>query len=424
MSRLKTYLFILFTLTIENLYPQGIYEKTEVVKTDDGFQLLRNGQPYYVLGAGGDTHLKELADIGGNSIRTWATGNGLAVLDSAHKLGLTVCMGLWVNHERHGFDYNDEYAIKAQLKGFENAILELKDHPALLMWAVGNEVDLFYSNFKVWQAVEDIAAMIKRLDPNHPTMTVTAGIDVAEVNMIKEFCPSIDILGINTYGGIGPLADQIRKFGWKKPYMVTEWGPYGHWESPLTSWGVSVEANSSQKAKMRKDSYVHIQKDSKQCLGSYCFLWGHKQEQTPTWYGIFTEDGKGTESVDILNSYWAKNPNKNKAPLLNSFLLNRQTKYQSIKVNKREECLFNIDVNDPENDNLTFKYELQKESTDKKAGGDFEVKMDALPYDIISETDELIKIKAPSRSGAYRFYVYVYDGNNNVATANIPFYVK
>ena len=79
--------------------------------------------------------------------------------------------------------------------------------------------------------------MIKRLDPNHPTMTVTAGIDVAEVAMIKEFCPSIDILGINTYGGIGALSDQVRKYGWEKPYMVTEWGPYGHWESPMVSWG-------------------------------------------------------------------------------------------------------------------------------------------------------------------------------------------
>ena len=83
----------------------------------------------------------------------------------------------------------------------------MRDHPALLMWAVGNEVDLFYSNFKVWNAVEDIA-MIKKLDPNHPTMTVTAGIDVTEVAMIKEFCPSIDILGINTYGGMGSLSDR------------------------------------------------------------------------------------------------------------------------------------------------------------------------------------------------------------------------
>ena len=39
--------------------------------------------------------------------------------------------------------------------------------------------------------------------------------------------------------------NQIRKFGWKKPYMVTEWGPYGHGESPLTAWGVSVEAKVS-----------------------------------------------------------------------------------------------------------------------------------------------------------------------------------
>ena len=34
------------------------------------------------------------------------------------------------------------------------------------MWAVGNEMDLFYKNFKVWNAVEDIAAMIKVLIKN------------------------------------------------------------------------------------------------------------------------------------------------------------------------------------------------------------------------------------------------------------------
>ena len=419
------FLFFFFSFLFGvSLFAQSNYEKTQIVKVKSGFQLLRNGAPYYVKGGGGSKHLKELAEIGGNSIRTWGIENGSAILDSAHKHGLTVCMGLWVNHERHGFDYNDEYSVKAQLKGFENAILKFKDHPALLMWAVGNEVDLFYSNFMVWNAVEEIAALIKRLDPNHPTMTVTAGIDVAEVSMIKRFCPSIDILGINTYGGIAPLADQIRKYGWEKPYMVTEWGPYGHWESPTTSWGVSVEANSSEKAKMRLTSYKHISKDQEMCIGSYAFLWGHKQEQTPTWYGIFTEDGKGTESVDVLNSYWAQNQKKNKAPVLGSFSLNNKTKYESIKVKKRKECEFVVDVKDFEKDSLTFIYELMKESTDKKAGGDFEAKMNGLEYKTITQSDGQIIIKAPSRSGAYRFYVYVSDNLNNVATANIPFYVK
>ena len=416
--------FICFSFVFSNCYSQSVYKKTEIIKTAKGFELLHNGEPYYVRGAGGDNHLKELANIGGNSIRTWTINNGQAVLDSAHKNGLTVCMGLWVNHERHGFDYNDEYSVLAQLKGFEEAILKLKDHPALLMWAVGNEVDLFYSNFRVWNAVEDIAKLIKKLDPNHPIMTVTAGIDVSEVYMIKNYCPSIDVLGINTYGGIGGLSDQVNKYGWEKPYMVTEWGPYGHWESPTTSWGVSVEANSSEKAKMRFDGYKHIQKDSELCLGSYAFLWGQKQEQTPTWYGIFTEDGKSTESVDVLNSYWAKNKSKNKAPLISSFLLNEKDKYKSIKVKKRRNLNFKIQTTDFEKDSLTYTYELMAESTDKKAGGDFESKGGLLDFKILEKTSNNIKIKAPYRSGAYRFYIYISDGENNVATANIPFYVK
>ena len=91
------------------------------------------------------------------------------------------------------------------------------------MWAIGNEVDLFYNNFRVWDAVEEIAKMIKEIDPYHPTMTVTAGIDPAEVFMIKTYCPSIDILGVNTYGGVQHLSDAVRMYGWDKPYGY-QWG--------------------------------------------------------------------------------------------------------------------------------------------------------------------------------------------------------
>ena len=417
-------IFFLFFYYSELCFSQfKDFQKTEVVKTKDGFQLLRNGKPYYVKGAGGDTHLDLLKSIGGNSIRTWGTDNAQSVLDEAYANGLSVCLGLWVGHERHGFDYNDEYAIKAQLQSFRNIILKYKDHPALLMWAVGNEVDLFYQNFRVWDAVEDIAKMIKELDPNHPTMTVTAGIDPAEVFMIKNYCPSIDILGINTYGGVQFLSDAVRMHSWEKPYMVTEWGPYGHWESPMTSWGVSIEATSKEKAEFRDIAYKHISEDVDLCLGSYAFLWGYKQEQTPTWYGLFTKDGYATQSIDVLNRYWS-GENRNRAPIINTFLLNEKDKNASLKVKRGSFCSFTFDVIDPDIDSLIYHFELMPESTDKKAGGDFEKTPDKIAFNVIETVKNKIVIKAPRRSGAYRFFIYARDGNKNVATANIPFYVK
>jgi len=417
-------LFITLIISSFCFSQQVISQKTEIIKkNNDGFQLLRNGIPYYVKGAGGTEYLDLLKSIGGNSIRTWSTNNAKKVLDDAHANGISVCLGLWVGHERHGFNYNDEYAIAAQLKAFENDILKYKDHPALLMWAIGNEVDLFYKNFEVWNAIEDIAKMIKKLDPNHPTMTVTAGIDAAEVFMIKKYCPNIDILGINTYGGIKNLSNQVRMFGWDKPYMVTEWGPYGHWESPMTSWGVAIEATSKEKANFRNLAYKYIEEDKELCLGSYAFLWGYKQEQTPTWYGLFTKQKNATQSIDVLNSYW-KGEVRNTAPILHSFLLNNLDKKESIKLKKGKDCSFSYYVTDAENDSLIYEFQLMPESIDKKAGGDFEKTPEPISFNIVEYKSNEIIIRSPLKSGPYRFFIYVRDSNKNVATANIPFYVK
>ena len=60
------------------------------------------------------------------SIRTWGTDNVQEVLDEAHEKGIMVMMGLWVQHERHGFDYNNEARVKSQLERSEEHTSELQ----------------------------------------------------------------------------------------------------------------------------------------------------------------------------------------------------------------------------------------------------------------------------------------------------------
>ncbi len=103
-------------------------------RTKQGWQLLRGGKPYFIRGAGGEASLEELAAAGANSVRTWGADGLDARLDEAHALGLSVTVGIWLGHERHGFDYGDPEQVAAQLERARRAVLRYKDHPALLMW--------------------------------------------------------------------------------------------------------------------------------------------------------------------------------------------------------------------------------------------------------------------------------------------------
>ena len=80
--------------------PKPLIVKVEPQGT--GWQLTRDGQPYLIKGVGGDKQLDKLEAAGGNSIRTWSAEKLEPILDEAHKLGLTVTVGLWLGHERHG----------------------------------------------------------------------------------------------------------------------------------------------------------------------------------------------------------------------------------------------------------------------------------------------------------------------------------
>ena len=139
--------------------------KVEIKQQGNQFQLLRAGQPYFVKGAGGSQYSDRIAAYGGNSIRTWGTNQGQQVLDTAQQYGLTVLMGLDVARERHGFNYEDTAAVNRQLQTLRAEVLKYKDHPALLAWGIGNELNLQYKNPRVWNAVNEISKMIHAVEP-------------------------------------------------------------------------------------------------------------------------------------------------------------------------------------------------------------------------------------------------------------------
>lgn len=399
--------------------------KVEVIKTNTGYQLLRGGKPYFVKGAGGRDYLDRVAAYGGNSIRTWSTDHAQQILDSAHKYGLTVLLGLPVAAERHGFNYSDAAAVKKQFEKVKQEVLKYKDHPALLGWGIGNELNLFYTNNKVWDAANDIAQMIATVDPNHLATLVLAGIHKRQIDEIKKSASAIKLLSVNTYGGLATLPSEIKAAGWDGPYMVTEWGPTGHWEGLETAWKAPIEETSSEKAAVYKSRYgFSVEKDIERCLGSFVFLWGQKQERTPTWYGMFTANGEESEVVDVVHYLWKGTYPANMAPHLYSFRLNEQKPSQNIYLKAGERYTAVVLASDPDGDTLKYTWEMLPEATNVGEGGDHEDKPEALSFMYSDLGNGKVTIQSPAKAGAYRLFVYVSDGNNKVATANIPFYVK
>src|SRR5690606_24848285 len=107
---------------------------------------------------------------------------------------------------------------------------------------------------------------------------------------------------------------------------------------------------------------------------------------------------------------------------LHAFRLDGKQVLDFIYLRPGETYIAEIDVSDPDNDKLTARWELLPESTDLKSGGDRESRPEAIPGLVKNNTVEQATLTAPQKEGAYRLFLYVSDGNNNVATANIPFF--
>jgi len=380
-------------------------------------QLNVNGQTFPVKGVGGETHFERLSKLGGNSVRTWGVDHLGEILDEAQKHNLMVCAGIWLGHQRHGFSYQNANSVAKQLDESLAAVRKYKDHPALLLWGVGNEAEGEGNDPSVWYAINHLAREIKATDPNHPTMTVIAELGVNEVKLrnIDRFCPDIDIVGVNAYGGVESVPERYKKSGIAKPYIVTEHGPLGPWEVGKTAWGSPIERTSTEKGDFYSRGYTaNAINNAAHCLGTYAFLWGNKQETTATWFGMWLPDGTRLAATDAIAEAWNGNPLPNRCPKISGIQVS-----QSDRIKSGETITASIIVTDAENDILEYNWVLRADSVTIGAGGDLQQGETEFPKAVVG-SGKTVSVTLPDNPKTFRLFCYAKDNQGGAAVANVP----
>ncbi len=370
-----------------------------------------------------------LAATGGNSLRTWNTGtewmDGMELLDEAARHGITVALCLDLGRERHGFDYDDEEAVTRQLEYARQEVMRYKDHPALLFWIIGNELNHSYTNPRVFDAIDEISRMIHAVDGNHPTTTALSGFSADMIATVESRAPSLDFLSFQVYGALDQLPQQIEESGYDRPFMITEWGATGHWEVAETAWGAPIEMSSSEKAQRFQQRYeTVIAANPGQIIGSYVFLFGQKQERTPTWYGMLLGDGARTESIDVMHYAWNGAWPELRAPQVNGLLLDDKEPGQNVVLVAGRSYRASVEVLDPGNASLNHRWIVMRESEATEQGGDAEQVPDVIPVSMDINKAGNVTLEAPSEAGAYRLFYYVHNSHGLAGHANIPFLVE
>ncbi|MBQ72335.1 MAG: hypothetical protein CMJ67_05460 [Planctomycetaceae bacterium] len=420
----------------------------EVIKTkQNGWELRRGGKPYFIKGGcivrstmedpDLPVLLDAIRDAGGNCIRLWSTGPGTGgILDAAHERGLSVMLGLWMLHsDGHAdssganFDYLDFDAVQDQIDTLAIQVELYKNHPALLAWGVGNEVEHLTEEADanqtvvtaIWRAINRTAAMVKSLDPEHPTIAVTAELGdwhlVDNATQLSTYCPNIDIWGVNAYETLPEIRAKIDESDWDRPYLIPEYGPSGWWNAIRTTWGGRYEHTTDDKATFYRDGWNgSITGESDRCLGGFAYLWDELYPPTDTWFMMFGPAMEPSPCVDAMIEAWTGSPPANLSPSVTAI-----TGVSGQSFDPADPLTMTVEATDPEGGELLVDWIIGEEIFDE----DGVYRWNSIgPCNYVESGGGLtLEMTAPLIPGAYRVVAIVHDDAGRIGVASSPFFV-
>ncbi|GAB1821769.1 discoidin domain-containing protein [Herbidospora sp. RD11066] len=396
-----------------------------VTGTQGNWQLQVNGQPWEVKGltygppqGAGDGYMRDLKNMGVNTIRIWGVDDATpALLDKAAQHGMKVIVGHWLNQ---GADYvNDtayKTAVKAEIVARVNA---LKGRQGVLMWDVGNEVILTMQDHGLpaatvearriayAQFVNEVAVAIKAADPNHPVTSTDAY--TFAWTYYKAHSPALDLLAVNSYGAIHTVRTDWIAGNYTKPYIVTEAGPDGEWEVPNDVNGVPTEPTDLQKRDMYTASYNAIHGHTGVALGATQFHYGLENDFGGVWLNTLT-GGWRRHGYHSLKKAYTGVASANTPPEINSMTVQNQT-----AVPAGSQFVVETNTTDPNGDLIRYNLMFSNKHVNGNRG-----------FDHVRFTETApgrFSVTAPQAMGVWKVYVYAYDGHGNVGIETKSFRV-
>ena len=413
------YIFFLFLVSFYS------FSQTTVEKTNLGWNLLVDGEPFEIKGAtfgydkyaeNYDAYFKDLKFLGVNTIRTWATGeNTLPLLNAAHANGIKVMLGIWMRHGRPGMEDDDSFDYLKDTEGMEamynNAIKVVetyKNHPAILTWGIGNEVylnmatdeeKLVYSKL-----LERICSKMKSLDPNHPITSVEAW--TFGLEWWQKYVPSIDIYGLNSYGaGANYLSAELEKRNIDKPYIITEFGVTGEWDIKEEKNGIIIEPSDQQKYDAIAKGYEDWIKPKSNCLGVYVFHYANGNDFIAIWLLTHFNTMYRPQYWAIRAAFTGSKPINN-VPVIDDFELPDSEFKSGVWVR------VDLKASDVENETLDISFYYNQRSGSRRRRNQI------IPLESRGSLTNGFEIKMPQEHGAIKVYANVKDTYNNVGIAS------
>nr|WP_184840766.1 discoidin domain-containing protein [Allocatelliglobosispora scoriae] len=397
-----------------------------VTGTQGNWQLRVGGQPWTVKGltygppqAAADGYMRDLKNMGVNTIRTWGVddANTPTLLNKAAQQGIKVIVGHWLNQ---GADYANDAAYKNATKTeIVNRVNALKNNPGVLMWDVGNEVILTMQDHGYTPAevearrigyakfVNELAVAIHAADPNHPVTSTDAY--TFAWTYYKAYSPALDLLAVNSYGAVGNIKQDWINGNYSKPYIVTEAGPDGEWEVPNDINGVPTEPTDLQKKAMYTASWNTIIGHTGVALGATEFHYGLENDFGGVWLNTFTGGWRRTGYHSLKQAYTGT-PSANTSPEINSMTVSNQT-----AVPAGGTFTVNVGVSDPQGDQI--RYNLMFSNKHITGGTGFS------NVRFTQTGNGAFTVTAPEQLGVWKVYVYAFDGQGNVGIEQKSFKV-